>query len=170
MAAALRALGIGKGDRVAIYMPTMPEAIIAMLACSRIGAIHLVVFAGFGSGALAERIGLAGRGCCLPPTSPTARAATCRCSGSSATPWPIPRRRSSGWWCSPAAATRSTTGARLSWDDFIAGGRGQSDAHEPMEANEPAFILATSGTTAKPKLAVHTHGGYQVGIHSMGRG
>src|SRR5581483_9850613 len=52
-AAALRGLGIGKGDRVAIYLPTCPEAIVMMLACARIGAIHLVVFAGFGAGALA---------------------------------------------------------------------------------------------------------------------
>ena len=58
VAAALRGLGVRRGDRVAIYMPTMPEAIMAMLACARIGAIHLVVFAGFGSGALAERIRL----------------------------------------------------------------------------------------------------------------
>ena len=58
--AAMRALGVRRGDRVAIYMPTMPEAIMAMLAATRIGAIHLVVFAGFGSGALAERCRLAG--------------------------------------------------------------------------------------------------------------
>ena len=60
VAAALRGLGVGRGDRVGIYMPTMPEAIMAMLAATRIGAIHLVVFAGFGSGALAERLRLAG--------------------------------------------------------------------------------------------------------------
>ena len=55
-AAALRGWGVGKGDRVAIYMPTMPEAIVAMLATVRIGAIHLVVFAGFGASALADRV------------------------------------------------------------------------------------------------------------------
>src|SRR5437868_14953514 len=60
VSAALRALGIEKGDRVAIYMPTCPEAIALMLAVTRIGAIHLVVFAGFGSGALGDRIRLAG--------------------------------------------------------------------------------------------------------------
>src|SRR5579884_1730392 len=59
-AAALRGLGVQKGDRVAIYMPTCPEAIITMLACARIGAIHLVVFAGFGAMALGERMALAG--------------------------------------------------------------------------------------------------------------
>src|SRR5207249_10299337 len=58
--AALRAQGVRKGDRIAIYLPTIPEAVIAMLAATRMGAIHLVVFAGFGSFALAERIRLAG--------------------------------------------------------------------------------------------------------------
>src|SRR5438552_10686718 len=60
LAAALRGLGISKGDRIAIYMPTCPEAIALMLAAARIGAIHLVVFAGFGSGALGERLRLSG--------------------------------------------------------------------------------------------------------------
>src|SRR3972149_6068993 len=60
VAAALRGLGVERGDRVAIYMPTMPEAIIALLATTRIGAIHLVVFAGFGSAALADRVQVAG--------------------------------------------------------------------------------------------------------------
>src|ERR671931_978931 len=60
LAAALRGLGIRKGDRIAIYMPTCPEAMALMLAAARIGAIHLVVFAGFGSGALGERLRLSG--------------------------------------------------------------------------------------------------------------
>src|SRR5713101_4155333 len=60
LAAALRGMGIQKGDRIAIYMPTTPEAIMLMLACLRIGAMHIVVFAGFGSGALADRIKAAG--------------------------------------------------------------------------------------------------------------
>ncbi len=60
VAAALRGLGVQRGDRVALYMPTIPEAICTMLACARIGAIHMVVFAGFGSAALAQRMQLAG--------------------------------------------------------------------------------------------------------------
>jgi acetyl-CoA synthetase len=60
-------------------------------------------------------------------------------------------------------------GRDLSWQEFLERGAGQSGAHVAMEANEPAYILATSGTTATPKLAVHTHGAYQVYIHSMGR-
>src|SRR2546430_13313803 len=57
--------------------------------------------------------------------------------------------------------------SRLSWSEFLARGAGHSGDAAPMEANEPAYILATSGTTAKPKLAVHTHGGDQVYIYSM---
>jgi acetyl-CoA synthetase len=60
-------------------------------------------------------------------------------------------------------------GRDVTWEDFLAGGAGQSGDYVPMESNEPAFILATSGTTAKPKLAIHTHGGYQVHIYSMGQ-
>ena len=79
MAAALRGLGIGKGDRVTIYMPTCPEAIMLMLATVRIGAIHSVVFAGFGAQRAGDRIaGQRLAAASSPPTSPTARARTCR--------------------------------------------------------------------------------------------
>src|SRR5258706_248029 len=64
---------------------------------------------------------------------------------------------------------RVAAALRGAWEDLLSGGAGQSGAHAVMESNEPAFILATSGTTAKPKLAVHNHGGYQVHIASMGR-
>ena len=57
----------------------------------------------------------------------------------------------------------------ITWDEFMQNAEGQSGVYTQMEANEPAFILATSGTTAKPKLAIHTHGGYQVHIVSMAR-
>ncbi|HUZ02994.1 MAG TPA: acetate--CoA ligase [Thermomicrobiaceae bacterium] len=167
-AAALRGLGVRRGDRVGIYMPTCAEAIVAMLACTRIGAIHLVVFAGFGSGALADRVRLAGARVLLTadvtyrrgqevPLTPLVDAALETLGGE------IERvvvlQRGTG-----PVALRS--GRDLTWDDFLGLAVGQADAHEVMEANEPAYILATSGTTAKPKLAVHSHGAYQVGISS----
>ena len=62
-----------------------------------------------------------------------------------------------------------TLGRDLDWTDFLARAQGEPTAHVEMEATEPAIILATSGTTAKPKLAVHVHGGYQVHVHAMGR-
>ncbi|HLI28373.1 MAG TPA: acetate--CoA ligase [Chloroflexota bacterium] len=170
-AAALRGLGVRRGDRVAIYMPTCAEAIILMLATTRIGAIHLVVFAGFGSGALADRISAAGarvvftadvtyrkgRAVVLKPIVDAAIA-----DAALPVEHVVVLRRGRD-------PVPMIPGRDLEWGEFLAGGAGQSSAHEILEANEPAYILATSGTTAKPKLAVHTHGGYQVGIYSAAR-
>jgi len=171
IASALRGMGIAKGDRIAIYMPTMPEAIMLMLACVRIGAIHIVVFAGFGSGALADRIRSAGarllftsdvtyrKGKDIPLKELVDAALDMRCDSVEHC---IMLRRTS-------LESAAKPGRDLSWPDFLKRGDGQDSAHVPMEANEPAYILATSGTTAKPKLAIHTQGGYQVHIHAMGR-
>ncbi|MGH7917594.1 MAG: AMP-binding protein, partial [Candidatus Binataceae bacterium] len=168
IAAALRALGVKRGDRVAIYMPTAPEAIMVMLAATRIGAMHLVVFAGFGSGALAERCRLAGARVLL------AADATSR-KGKRVDLWKIVKEAVSRPDSPIEKLVLLTQGAApadlnpkrdLLWEDFIAAGRGHATGHEVMEANEPAFVLATSGTTATPKLAVHSHGAYQVGISS----
>jgi acetyl-CoA synthetase len=172
-AAALRGLGIGRGDRVAIYMPTCAEAITLMLACARVGAVHIVVFAGFGAGALADRVRLAGARAIFcadltwrkgkeVPLTPIVRQAL---ETAGETVETVVTLRRGGQ--EPGSAGVSAAQA-LGWDDFLALGRGQSDAVEWLEANEPLYILATSGTTAKPKLAVHTHGGYQVHIHAMG--
>src|SRR5438874_10225406 len=169
VAAALRGLGIGHGDRVGIYMATSPEAIAVMLACARIGAIHLVVFAGFGAGALGERVRLAEckavfagdityrKGKDVPLKGIVDEALR---DAPSVETVVIHRRSAEG--------VAVHAGRDITWQEFLERGRGQSSAHEVMESNEPAYILATSGTTAKPKLAVHTHGPYQVLIHSMG--
>jgi len=167
VAQALRGLGIGKGDRIGIYMPTTAEAITLMLAATRIGAIMLVVFAGFGSGALGERVRLAGARAVFctdltyrkgkdVPLKGIVDEAVAACPSVEKV---VVLRRSQD--------TPLTQGRDISWEDFLALGRGQADAAEDMESNEPAFILATSGTTAKPKLAVHTHGGYQVYVHAQ---
>ena len=171
VAAALGALGIGKGDRVTLSMPTCPEAVFLMLACARIGAIHSVVFAGFGAQALADRIGASGSRVVFTadityrkgkdvPLKPIVDDAL-RAPGHGVERVVVLQR---------ADPTPPLDPAReMSWDDFLAGAAGQSGDRVSMEANEPAFILATSGTTARPKLAVHTHGGYQVHIASMAR-
>jgi acetyl-CoA synthetase len=166
--AALRGMGVGEGDRVAIYMPTCPEAIIMMLACARIGAIHLVVFAGFGAGALGDRVALSEakalfaadvtyrKGKDVPlkgivdaalENAPTVQKVVVLRRGAEAVPM--------------------QPGRDIEWPEFLALAEGQDSGHAVMEANEPAYILATSGTTAKPKLAVHNHGGYAVHIKSM---
>src|SRR5918912_271030 len=169
LAAALRGLGIRKGDRIAIYMPTCPEAIALMLAAARIGAIHLVVFAGFGSGALGERLRLS-EARALFTTDVTYRKGrdvrlkeivddAVNAAGQAVERVIVLGRTGDV----PLHAGRD-----IRWEDFLALGKGQDTAHATMEANEPAYILATSGTTARPKLAVHTHGPYQVLIHNMG--
>ena len=171
VAAALRGLGVGKGDRVTLSMPTCPEAVMLMLASMRIGAIHSVVFAGFGAQALADRISASGSRVVFTadityrkgkevPLKPLVDDAL-RSGGDEVEHCVVLQR---------TAAPESLDGDRdISWDAFLAGAEGQSGDWESMEANEPAFILATSGTTAKPKLAIHTHGGYQVHVVSMGR-
>src|SRR2546427_1620891 len=166
--AALRAMGIDKGDRIAIYMPTSAEAIVLMLGAIRIGVVILVVFAGFGAGALGERIRLAGaralfatdvtysKGKDVPLLGIVAQAV----ADAPTVERVVVLRRT--------AATERVKN-EMSWQDFLAAGAGHDDSHVELEANEPAYILATSGTTAKPKLAVHTHGGYQVYVYSMAK-
>ncbi|HWC32741.1 MAG TPA: AMP-binding protein, partial [Actinomycetota bacterium] len=171
VAAALRGMGVERGDRITIYMPTCVEAIALMLATVRIGAIHSVVFAGFGASALGERIAASGSRLVFTAD------ATYR-KGKDVELLPIVDEAvemagevvervvvlSRG-----AGAATGATARHLSWQEFVEAGEGHDPGFVPMEANEPAYILATSGTTAKPKLAVHTHGGYQGGIHAMGR-
>jgi acetyl-CoA synthetase len=169
VAAGLRGLGVGKGDRVTIYMPTSLEAIVAMLATVRIGAIHCVVFAGFGAGALGERIRASGSRLVLA-TDVTYR------KGNEIDLLPIVDDALAGDPHSVECLvvlrrsdkSRRAEANELGWDDLRTAGRGQSGAAEDTAADDPAFILATSGTTAKPKLAVHGHGGYAVHIASMG--
>ena len=170
ISAALRGLGIAKGDRVGIYMPTCREAIALMLACQRIGAVHIVVFAGFGAGALGDRLEMAGAKAlfCSDLTYRKGKDVPLKGIADEAlrehrgdVERVVVYRRG-------AEAPPMTQGRDMYWDEFLALGEGQRDAVEWVESNEPAFILATSGTTAKPKLAVHTQGGYQVYVHSMG--
>src|SRR6201997_1062313 len=170
-AAALRGLGIKKGDRITLYMPTCPEAIILMLATVRIGAIHSVVFAGFGAKALGDRVQASGSRLVFTADITYRKGKDTRLkdivdealkTGGDKVEHVIVLKRSS-------AETAMRPRRDLLWDEFLAGAASHSGDYVPMESNEPAFILATSGTTAKPKLAIHTHGGYQVHIHSMGK-
>ncbi|MHB8733391.1 MAG: AMP-binding protein, partial [bacterium] len=157
-AAALRGMGIKKGDRLTIYMPTCPEAIITMLASVRIGAIHSVVYAGFGAGALADRIKASGSRLVVAadvgfrkgrevPLKVIVDAAVD--AGCDSVEHVVVLRRGS--------APARTAVRDVEWPDFLDRGRGHSGEPVAMEANEPAYILATSGTTATPKLSVHMH-------------
>jgi acetyl-CoA synthetase len=169
VAAGLRGLGIGKGDRLTIYMPTSVEAIVAMLAAVRIGAIHCVVFAGFGAGALGDRIRASGSRLVLAAdvtyrkgkdVDLLAMLDDALDSGPSDVEHVVILRRTT--------SSRPPREGELSWDDLLAAAEGHDGAPADTAADDPAYILATSGTTAKPKLAVHTHGGYAVQITSMG--
>jgi acetyl-CoA synthetase len=180
-AAALRGLGIRKGDRLTISMPTSPEAIILMLATVRIGAIHSIVFAGFGARALGDRIRMSGSRLVFTSdvTYRKGKAIALKPIVDESLAEPGHNVEHVVVWEreGPAAVDSAQAGKAgrhvhdrdMSWEAFLECGRGHSGAHTPMEANDTAFILATSGTTARPKLAIHTHGGYQVYIASVGR-
>ncbi len=172
VAAALRAMGIGHGDRITLSLPVSVEAICLMLACARIGAIHSVVFAGFGAGALGQRIRLSGskavfvadatrRRGTIVPLKPILDEALSDAHGPHDVEHVVVVRRE------PDAAPVGP--GETDWEDFLAAGADGDGAYAAVAATDPVFILATSGTTATPKLVVHVHGGYMAGLDAMGR-
>ncbi len=164
----LRRLGVGRGDRVAIYMPMIPEAAIAMLACARIGAVHSVVFGGFSAESLRDRINDAQavalitadggyrRGQVLP-LKRFADDALAQCP--SVRHVIVVRRH-------PGAAAEETLASlqegRDHWWHRLLENEPETAGPEPMDSEDLLFILYTSGTTGKPKGIVHTTGGYLV--------
>jgi len=162
LANAMKSLGVKKGDRVTIYMPMVPEAAAAMLACARIGAVHSVVFGGFSPDSLIGRIqdcdsnliitadeGL--RGGRKVPLKANVDEALKKCPTIKHC---IVLKRTGGkiGW---------SEGRDLWWHELLAQQKAECKA-EPMSAEDPLFILYTSGSTGKPKGVLHTTGGYLV--------
>ena len=172
-AAALRGMGVRKGDRVAIYMPMGVESVVSMLACARIGAIHVVIFAGFSYKAVADRIDLSGAEYVLTQDVNHRRGATIELKkviDDALLEIPHAQVKKVVVLKRAKDAERPMTdGLDMYWEEFLSLSEGHSDDVEFMESNEPLFLLPTSGTTAKPKVTVHVHGGYQQYVYSMGQ-
>jgi acetyl-CoA synthetase len=164
----LKAMGVKKGDRVTIYMPRIPEIIIAMLACAKIGAVHSVVYGGFSVDALQGRIEDSESKICITADGGWMNGkivelkkimdeALKRCPTVETV---IVVKRT-------GQEVKMESGRDYWYHDLmrlpIANGKCQT---EPMDAEDPLYILYTSGTTGRPKAVVHVHGGYMVGVYS----
>jgi len=164
LANALKAQGVRKGDVVGIYLPMIPEVVVAMLACARIGAPHTVVFGGFAPTAVRERLavsrakaliladGARRKGKLLPVKQEVDKVIS-----------DLPDLETVVVVRSAGAECTMRPGRDLWFDDLIATADPVCPA-EPMEAEHPLFLLYSSGSTAKPKGILHTTGGYLTGV------
>jgi len=167
-AAVLRGLGVQKGDRVAIYMGMVPEVVVGMLACARIGAPHTVVFGGFAAESLRDRINDCGakvvltqdgalrRGNVVPLKATVDRAL----EGTKSVEKVVVLAR-----LGEKAESKLVAGRDLDWYEAVAAADPARGGAEIVDAEHPLFILYTSGSTGKPKGVLHTTAGYLAGTH-----
>jgi len=168
----LKSLGVRKGDRVALYLPLIPELAISMLACARIGAIHSVVFGGFSAESLRDRIN--DSACCLLVTAdggfrrgsmvPLKQTADEALAGTPSIKNVVIVQRDAG-----AAFPIHVKEGRDHWFHRLMQDAPADCPAEPMDSEDMLYILYTSGTTGKPKGIVHTTGGYLVGTYATTR-
>lgn len=161
----LKKIGVKKGDRVTVYMPMVPEAAVAILACARIGAVHSVIFGGFAAQAICDRVtdadshyivtadGSHRRGSIVPLKKNVDEALT----KTDKVKKVIVLKHHGG-------DVNFTAGRDIWWSDVVAGQSAECEP-EPMDAEDLLFVLYTSGSTGKPKGIVHTTGGYMVGTY-----
>ncbi|QBR93086.1 propionyl-CoA synthetase [Nocardioides euryhalodurans] len=162
----LQALGVGHGDRVVIYLPMIPEAVVAMLACARIGAVHSVVFGGFAPQELAVRIDdaqpkvVVTASCGIEPSRVVEYKPYVDRALELATHQPdavVLKQR-------PQVAASMQEGRDLDWDVVMRAGRASPAACVEVRATDPLYVLYTSGTTGKPKGVVRDNGGHAVAM------
>jgi acetyl-CoA synthetase len=162
---ALKSQGVKKGDRVTVYMPMTPDAVVAILACARIGAVHSVIFGGFSSQAIADRVEDANSTLIITTDSGFRRGL------------PVPLKKNVDGALAKTDRVKTVIvfkrgggdanmvpGRDVYADDILKGQSDQCEA-EPMDSEDPLFVLYTSGSTGKPKGILHTTGGYMVGTY-----
>ena len=162
----LKGLGVRRGDRVAIYMPMVPEVVVAMLACARIGAVHTVVFGGFSAESLRDRINDAQASVLITADGGYRRGAI------------VPLKRNADEAVRETPTVRHVVvlertkeavpmhpGRDVRWHELMAKA-GDTCEPEGMDAEDPLYILYTSGTTGKPKGILHTTGGYLTHVYA----
>jgi acetyl-CoA synthetase len=160
----LKALGVGKGDVVGIFLPMVPEVVVAMLACARIGAVHNVVFGGFSAASVRERMEVSTAKALVTADEARRKGRTAAVKASvDAAMGDLESLRHIVVVRVTGAQVPMMEGRDVFYDDVIKSADPVCVA-EPMEAENPLFIMYSSGSTAKPKGILHTTGGYLTGV------
>src|ERR1041385_5913965 len=162
----LKGLGVGKGDRVAVYMPMVPELPIALLACARIGAVHSVVFGGFSAESLRERINDCGAKLLITADGGWRRGSIVQLKQiADEALQDTPTIEKSIVLKRTGNEVSMTAGRDLWWHDVVPNASPDCPP-EPMDSEDTLFILYTSGSTGKPKGIQHTSAGYLTGVYT----